>query len=238
MFDQLTLDGVTVSAPDHRGQGSNSGQHTKLSLDDLADDVIALVRSLDAGPADLIGSSMGAYVAILAAAKAPELFSTAVLSAATGDAESRPEVFAKLEQRLRTEPASDLVDTITHTMFGDSFIASDSAGLGRWQKQFASLPATVADAAHEVFARDALWPAIDRLELPMLLLAGEQDHAKRPSDMFAIAERKPGSAVVVIAKSGHTPFVEQPASVSALINHWWQYAHDLHFPTERAREQL
>lgn len=226
MFDSLTLDDAVVFAPDHRGQGRLSGEHGDVSLGRLAEDVISYVRRLDVGAVDLIGSSMGAYVGILAAAQAPELFSTAVLSAATGNAESRPEVFDELERRLRQEPATELVDSITYTMFGDDFIAGRSAALSRWQSHFSTLSPRIADCAHEVFARKELWSAIDSLELPLLLLAGEQDHAKRPADMFAIAERKPGSAVVVVANSGHTPYIEQPSAVSSLINHWWPFARE------------
>lgn len=231
MFDQTRscLPEFRFITPDHRGQGSRAADPGQPSLERLARDTVRLVRDLDCGPVHLVGSSMGAYVAVRAAAEEPALFKTCTLSAASGDAEQRPEHFARLVSDLRQEGPASMVEEIAYTMFGDSFLAEGSPELLRWKDHFKSLPGSVADAAQEVFSRDSLWPLIDEVQVPLFLIAGAEDHAKPPEHMFRIALRRPGSFLTVVPNAGHTPFVERPRHVAGLLRH----AFALEAPIER-----
>jgi lipase len=68
----------TVLAPDLRGRGASAGLPGPYGLDRHADDVCALAR-VRGGGVVLAGHSMGAWVALLAAAAHPELFTRLVL---------------------------------------------------------------------------------------------------------------------------------------------------------------
>lgn len=221
MFDDLRagLPGFEVHSPDHRGQGTRAGEQGRPTLTRLAADTVDYVRGLNRPPVHLVGSSMGAYVAILAAAQAPELFRTCVLSGATGDAEERPEHFRQLVVALRAGPV-DIVDNLAHTMFGDSFLSENSPVLRHWKGHFGRLAPSIADAAEEVFAREALWPLLDTITMPLLLIGGAEDHAKPAENMARIALRKPGSILTVVPRAGHTPFVERPEYLSSLVRRW------------------
>lgn len=230
-FDGSMFDAVEVRcgrrflAPDHRGQGVRAHDGAAPTLAGIVDDLAARLRARGT-PVDLVGSSMGAYLAILLADREPGLVRSVVLSAATGDAEQRPEKFAALVARLRDPGPAAMVDQLCSTMFGDAFLDSAPGtparvALERWRAHFAALDPGVAKAAHEVFARDALWPELDRLDRPVLLLAGRLDRAKSPADMAAIADRIGCPAPVVFERSGHTPFVEQPDEVAAELSRWW-----------------
>ena len=222
MFDGLRagLPGFDVYSPDHRGQGACPADGKTPTLGQLAADTIEFVRALNGPPVHLVGSSMGAYVAILAAAQAPELFRTCVLAGATGDAEERPEHFQQLVAALRVGPAG-IVDNIAHTMFGDSFLAENSSALLHWKSHFGRLAPSISDAAEEVFAREALWPRLDTITMPMLLIGGAEDHAKPAKNMARIALRKPGSMLTIVPRAGHTPFVERPEYLSSLVGRWY-----------------
>lgn len=69
----------TLVAPDLRGRGAAAGLSGPYGVRRHADDVCALVRSRPEAGAVLVGHSMGAFVALLAAASAPELFRRVVL---------------------------------------------------------------------------------------------------------------------------------------------------------------
>lgn len=69
----------TLVAPDLRGRGAAAGLPGPYGVHRHADDVCALVRSRSDCGAVLVGHSMGAFVALLAAASAPELFRRLVL---------------------------------------------------------------------------------------------------------------------------------------------------------------
>ena len=68
----LAAAGYRVVAMDLRGLGESSTGWSDYSAAAIGDDVVALLRELDAGPAFLIGQSMGAGAAAWAAAEAPD----------------------------------------------------------------------------------------------------------------------------------------------------------------------
>ncbi|WP_150461543.1 alpha/beta fold hydrolase [Nesterenkonia ebinurensis] len=222
MFDQLSqATGRTVLAPDHRGQGTRSAEEPG-TVDELAGDVVGLLDTLPA-PVHLVGSSMGAYVAMIVAATKPERVRTCTLSAATADAEQRPEKFDGLVAQLRDKGPAAIVEQIGATMFGNWFLRQGDAARDYWLEHFASLDTGVGTAAEKVFRRRELWAEVLSIRSPLLLLAGRQDTAKSPADMERISERTGASAPIVFEKSGHTPFVEQPTEVADVLAKFWQH---------------
>src|SRR5438105_12134038 len=70
-----------VIAPDHRGHGGGIRSDEPFSLSACADDVAALLRHLDVGPATVLGYSMGGPIGMLLARRHPALVSGLVLCA-------------------------------------------------------------------------------------------------------------------------------------------------------------
>lgn len=75
----LIAAGYRAVTMDLRGHGETSAGWADHGATALADDAVALLRHLDAGPAILIGTSMGAAAVAAAAAKAPERVTKIVL---------------------------------------------------------------------------------------------------------------------------------------------------------------
>jgi lipase len=71
--------GWTLVAPDLRGRGAAAGLPAGSGLHGHAQDVCALLRARGPDRAVLVGHSMGAYVALLAAVAEPDLFDRVVL---------------------------------------------------------------------------------------------------------------------------------------------------------------
>lgn len=76
---KLAAAGYRVVTMDLRGLGESSTQWDDFSVAGVGSDFVALARSLDAGPAVLVGESMAAGAAVWAAAEAPELVAGLVL---------------------------------------------------------------------------------------------------------------------------------------------------------------
>ncbi|MCV2396376.1 alpha/beta hydrolase [Actinotalea sp. M2MS4P-6] len=68
-----------VVTTDLRGHGDSDTSFTRHGDDATGEDVLALVEHLDAGPAVLMGNSMGASAAVWAAAQRPDLVAGLVL---------------------------------------------------------------------------------------------------------------------------------------------------------------
>ncbi|MDQ3978031.1 MAG: alpha/beta hydrolase [Actinomycetota bacterium] len=69
-----------VLAPDIRGHGRGLRSEVPFTLEAAADDLACLIEQLDAGPAVLVGYSMGGSIALLCAARHPHLVAALVLA--------------------------------------------------------------------------------------------------------------------------------------------------------------
>ncbi len=76
---QLVAAGHRVLTMDVRGHGESSIGWPDYSVGAIGSDIVALIRSLAAGPATIVGASMAAGAAVWAAAEAPELVNSLVL---------------------------------------------------------------------------------------------------------------------------------------------------------------
>jgi pimeloyl-ACP methyl ester carboxylesterase len=65
--------GYRVATMDVRGHGETSTQWNDFSVAGVGEDILALIRELNAGPAIIVGTSMGGGAAIWAAVEAPKL---------------------------------------------------------------------------------------------------------------------------------------------------------------------
>lgn len=85
-------------AVDQRGHGRSDKPESGYEADDYADDIAALIRTLDRGPAILVGHSLGSRNSVVAAAKYPDLVRSVVAIDFTPYIET--EVFDALEARV------------------------------------------------------------------------------------------------------------------------------------------
>ncbi len=76
---QLAAAGYRVVSLDVRGHGETSVRWPDYSVAAVGADLLALIRSLDAGPAVIVGTSMAAAAAAWAAAEAPEAVTGLIL---------------------------------------------------------------------------------------------------------------------------------------------------------------
>jgi pimeloyl-ACP methyl ester carboxylesterase len=78
-----------VIAVDHRGHGRGPRVGNRFRLTDCADDAAAVLRTLDTGPAIVVGYSMGGPIAQLLARRHPDVVAGLILSATSRDFRGR-----------------------------------------------------------------------------------------------------------------------------------------------------
>jgi pimeloyl-ACP methyl ester carboxylesterase len=76
---QLVAAGYRAVSLDVRGHGESSTAWADFSVAAIGSDILALIRHLNAGPAFVVGTSMGAGAGVWAAAEAPDLIRGLVL---------------------------------------------------------------------------------------------------------------------------------------------------------------
>lgn len=214
----LAAAGYTVVTTDLRGHGDSDTTFSSYGDADTADDISALVDHLG-GPAVIVGNSMGAGAAVIAAAAHPELVRGLVL----------------LGPFVRNPPRSAVAGAMFRVLMARPWAAASwkaylpSLYAGAKPTDFAAYREAVATAmkrpgyarAFSLTTRTDHAPAeasLPGVEAPALVLMGAKDPDFR--DPRAEAEwvgRTLDAEVVMLADAGHYPQSQQPERSAAAI---------------------
>lgn len=203
-------------ALDHRGTGATT-QRGPITVDAMADDLLAVADALQLGPCVLAAESAGAAVALRAVQKAPTRFLGQVL---VGPAWQRVEPGTQdgFIAQLRRDY------TATLRAFIDNCLPeTPSPQLRRWALQML-LRADVEDAVALLRARTQLPPddTLPLLSVPTLLLHGLNDRIVPVSASRQLARQLAQCELQELPGLGHVPIVTAPADVAARIDAFGQ----------------
>lgn len=201
---------------DHRGAGAST--HTgAITVDAMANDLLAVADHLNVGHCILAAESSGAAAALLAVQRAPGRFFGQVLVGAAWQ-RTAPGASDGFIANLRGNYTGAL-----RTFIDNSLPETNSAELKRWGLQMLTR-SSVDDAVELLRSREQILPAdqlddqLRKITLPTLLIHGENDRIMPPQSARMLSERLSRAELHVLAGLGHVPIVTAPAQVAALIN--------------------
>lgn len=193
-----------------RGHGRADRQPGEsYTIDAYAADVTRVISELKLSRFLLIGLSMGGTIAQAVALDKPAGLSGLVLVGGTahglGPDVHAERVIAQIQRVGMEQSAQDVIDA--------SFSASASPELVAWARsEVIQTPAFVATEAirslNDADHRDAL----DQLDVPTLVVVGEEDDITPVKESELLARLIPGAELAVIANAAHFPMLEQPAA--------------------------
>lgn len=224
LTDRLAAD-RRVLAVDQRGHGRSEWTRS-YRVADMAGDAIAVIEELLRPPVPIVGHSMGAMVALLVAARRPELVERIVLidivpeSLTTEFARQMPEMFAAMATaRYDTVDAAvaewqagnPLARPVLLRNYVEHALEAADDGRLRWGFDAVGLQRFV-----DGITPDELWRAIDAVVCPSLVVRGELSPVTTVAGCAEVARRL-GSRVVEIAGGGHDLGVERPVPVAEAV---------------------
>lgn len=208
---------LRIEAPGHGG----APEWPDLSLDTLAAAVAAIPDALHLGPLTLAGTSMGAVIALRAAARADRRVARLILCGAR--LQRAGAAARELGQRFTTSQ-NDLGQVAT-TMVGRWFPPACAAGHPPgWRDAAlaelaamvrATAPASYAACAQALASYDLL-PELRALQQRAVLVTGALDE-DIPEHFAALQGACPAARLVVLPGVGHFPAYEAPESFAALL---------------------
>jgi 3-oxoadipate enol-lactonase len=221
MFEPLAAelsDVFDVISYDHRGQGQ-SDRIGPVDMDVLAEDAAALIKALDVSPCYFAGNSMGGFVALRLAARHPELLSGCIVMGSSADLEHKLAEFEPLVNSIAEQGTNTHIDTLMYIMFGDDSLRdANRAGLvARWREYMLALDNDIGLAALAVIHRKSMLSELHGLKVPLLVLAGEQDHAYSVADSEQIVSASGQGEMLVVSGAGHSVALEEPKQVAGYI---------------------
>src|SRR5437868_5589969 len=115
-------------AYDHRGQGKSEVTGSGYTIDELAEDAVALIEKLGAAPCHFVGLSMGGFIGMRLAARRPELIESLSLLETAAGAEPPFKVvkYRALMAIARVAGMKPVSGPAMKTMFGRKFLPDPS----------------------------------------------------------------------------------------------------------------
>lgn len=214
--------GYEVITFDNRGMSPSDVPPGDYSLADLVADTEGLIEALDAGPCRLVGTSLGALVAVELAVRRPDLVSCCVLMATRARSDAVRRAVSAGERALTSSgiqlPPSYEAMVGVLQMFSPATL-DDDAVVSAWLEIY-EISATRRAAASGQDAIDLTSDRRDTLRavpVPCRVIAFSDDLMCPPHLCAEVAEGIPDCNYVEIGSCGHLGYLERPDEVNSAI---------------------
>jgi pimeloyl-ACP methyl ester carboxylesterase len=213
-YVRLLSSGHRLIAPSHPGFGKSSLPDWIDAMDDIAYIHLEMLDRLGLTEVDVLGCSIGGWIAAELATKAPRMVRRLVLVGPVGvktgpvDRLDVPDIFAlpqnELERMLFHDPERMRTDP--------SRLTDEQLGIAARNRE------TVALLAWEPYMHNPkLRHRLHRVAAATLFLRGESDGLVSAEYLAAYSRLLPNARAETIAKAGHAPHVEQPEAFAAQV---------------------
>ena len=218
-----------VIVPDVRGHGESAWSPAgEYQYRDQVSDLSEIVDQLGLARFTLIGTSMGGIIAMAYAGEHPERLLRLIINDIGPDAEAGTQ---RITQTVGSRPDefATLDDAIAYRRQAMSVMASRSAedqrelalGVlrqqpdGRWVWKMD--PAYIEQRMqHGAPQRPALWPVLQRLPCPTLVIWGTESDVLSEAQARRMVEVLPSGELVALPGVGHAPTLVEPVVLAAL----------------------
>lgn len=200
-----------VLALDARGHGESAWDGTEFTVDDMAADAAAVIEDFGAGPADVIGLSMGGSTALTLAVDRPDLVHRLVLADAT--AWYGPDSVAEWAQRADRALNSDRRAQLgfqRDRWFADAFREQRPEEVERVCEIFVATDSKAHAAACRALGGLDARDRIGDVRAETLVLVGEEDYATPPAMSRELAAGIEGARLRVLDHARHLSLLERP----------------------------
>ncbi|MGD0144115.1 MAG: alpha/beta fold hydrolase [Rhizomicrobium sp.] len=166
---------------DYFGHGQSSGNFREGTITRWRDDALAVLDGLTMGPQILVGSSMGAWIALLAAHARPE----------------------RIKAMLLIAPATDFTEAIMWARFPPEIRAEImEQGEWLWPSVYDTEPYPITRALVEDGRRHLLLGSPIRLDFPVRILQGMKDPDVPWQHAVKLADTIEGDVALTLLKHG------------------------------------
>jgi 3-oxoadipate enol-lactonase len=213
-------DDCHVVAIDLRGFGASQVTDGVFSLDDMADDVHAVITKLGHDQIVLGGLSMGGYIAFAYMRRHPATVRGLVL------ADTRPGVDTPEALEKRQAMIKDVLANGTRAVARSFPRAAVSTATAEGHPELLermrvwiqdTAPTSIAGAQRALATRADSTATLSAIRVPTLVIVGEEDAITPPSEAEAMAAAIPGAQLVRIPGAGHLANLEQPEAFNAAV---------------------
>jgi pimeloyl-ACP methyl ester carboxylesterase len=229
LLSELAATNHTVIVFDNRGMGETTVGTKPFSIEQFANDTAGLLDALQIEKADVLGASLGTFIAQELTLNYPQKVDRLILHAgycggneavyASGQA---LEIIMTLNspQILHNMTAEQQAMILAKIMFPPEWLEEHPEILNAVSQLAPSRSASPEIIQQQGFASGTWKGSCDRLAnitQPTLLIVGDQDLLIPAANSIMMAQRIPNSWLVVIQGTGHGMMLQVPNEFSAII---------------------
>lgn len=206
------FDVLRVEHPGHGGSSSHPGSYT---LDGLTDNVIEVLDTEGVGSANIVGLSVGGMIAMNLALRAPERVERLSILCTAGQLGPAKNWITRANTVTQHGPGA-VADDVVSRWFTPEFARHNPDVVKRMTTMIGATDAQGYAGCCHAIAEMNILPLLNRVQHPLLAIAGDRDETTPQRHLVEIANRAQNAQVAVIA-GAHLVNVENPGDVNELI---------------------
>lgn len=204
---------------DTRGHGDSDAPDGPYSLEMLADDTRGLLDALGLEKVHFVGLSMGGMIGQMLAIKYPEVLLSATLCATSS--RMPKEAWPAWQERIDTASAHGmdvLVDGTMERWFTDGFISANESAITPIRDLVRTTPVRGYTSCIGAIMKLDITDRLASIDLPTLVIAGEDDESTPLAANEAIHQAIVGSEFLAVPNAKHFVNIEQSNVVNDALS--------------------
>jgi 3-oxoadipate enol-lactonase len=203
---------------DMRGHGKSDVPEGAYSLDMLATDVVRLLDALGMDRVHFVGLSIGGMIGQCLALTYGDRFKSLVLcdTAAVISDEARP-LFEERKRMAMEQGMKVLVDETLARWFTAPYLKANPPAVDMIRNQILATPVAGYLGCSDAILGLDFTDRLKEIELPTLIMVGEEDPGTPVAASEAIHERIPNAMLKILPSAAHLSNIEQAEAFNAYL---------------------
>lgn len=208
-----------VIAPDNRGSGRTRPQNAGMSIRQIADDCMKLARHLGLSSVNLLGHSMGGFIALDIASRYPDSIDKLILAGTSAfNSKRNDSLFFDWASCLESGMDAELwFRNVFHWLFSARFFENEAV-VNDALRYAVEYPHPQSESAFrnqvEAIAGFDCTEHLSGILIKTLVISGKEDLVFPPEVSASLADAIPGAVFSVIENAAHSIHMEQPRAFS------------------------
>ena len=227
LLEQLSSSNHTVIIFDNRGAGESTAGGTKeFSISQFANDTVGLLEALKIDKADVLGWSMGSFIAQELALTNPDKVGSLILYASgCGGKEAKPQSPEVTKTLSNTSmPPQELRQKLISLLFPTVWFKANPDFLNYFPIPKESVSPEIMGKQSEAIAKwSGTCNTIPKITQPTLIIVGTEDIVTPAANSLILVERIPSSWLVQIRDAGHGLMYQYPDEFNRVLMTFLEY---------------
>ena len=215
LFDEIS-DDISILLYDSRGHGLTGGAESPFGMNDLVEDLVALVEHVGIKRAVFCGLSVGGLICQGLWQKRPDLVKKLILCD-TAPKIGTVDVWNARIDAIAKGGLESIADNVMERWFTPDFHQERADELAGYRTMLCRQSAAGYASTCKAIRDSDFTNGLSTISVPVLCVVGDQDGSTPVEIVKAAADGIKGARFEVIEGCGHIPCVEQPEALAELL---------------------